>query len=215
MTKIYRQIPVSLDGVSYQILIGRDLLDSVGDLIAKTTNSKNVIIVSDIYFADNLVSKIIGSLQKKGFNCIKYFMTAGKHNKNFNEILKIYGVLEENNFSRDSTLIALGGGVIGDLCGFVASTWLRGMNLIHIPTTLLAAVDSSIGGKTAINFRKTINGIGSYYHPRLNLIDLNLIDSLSKRDYCSGLAEVIKCAIIDDKLFYDYLENNYIKIFRN
>jgi 3-dehydroquinate synthase len=98
------------------------------------------------------------------------------------------------------------------MSGFIASTWLRGMNLVHIPTTLLAMVDSSVGGKTAINFRSTINGIGSYYHPILNLIDLNLVASLSERDYRSGLAEVIKCAIIHDNLFFDHLSQNKEKI---
>jgi 3-dehydroquinate synthase len=139
-------------------------------------------------------------------------MPAGKENKNFNSALKIFGILEQNNFSRDSIIIALGGGVVGDLAGFIASTWLRGVKLIHIPTTLLAMVDSSIGGKTGINFRKTINGIGSYYHPILNLIDLNILDSISDRDFRSGMAEVIKCAIISDKKFFIYLTKNHNKI---
>jgi 3-dehydroquinate synthase len=123
-------------------------------------------------------------------------------------VLKVYGILEENNLARDSTLIAVGGGVIGDLAGFVASTWLRGMNLVQIPTTLMGMVDSSVGGKVAINFRRTINAIGNYYHPILNLMDLSFVDSLPDRDFKAGIAEVIKCGIISDPLLLDYLQEN-------
>ena len=124
----------------------------------------------------------------------------------------IYGDLESNNFARDSVLIALGGGVVGDLSGFVASTWYRGMRFVHIPTTLMSMIDSSIGGKVAINYRETINAVGNYYHPDANFMDLGLIDSLSDRDYISGLAEVIKCAVISDKKFVDYLREHSGKI---
>jgi len=109
-------------------------------------------------------------------------------------------------------LIALGGGVVGDLAGFVASTYFRGMNFVTVPTTMMAMVDSSIGGKVAINFRKTINAIGNYYHPLVNIIDLDLIKFLPARDLNSGLAEVIKCAVIADRDLFDYMENNADKI---
>jgi len=127
-------------------------------------------------------------------------------------VLRIYGELETKDFARDSVLIALGGGVVGDLAGFVASTWYRGMTFVHVPTTLMAMIDSSIGGKVAINYRETINAVGNYYHPIANFMDLDLIDSLSDRDYISGLAEVIKCALIADDDFVDYLEKNRDKI---
>ena len=139
-------------------------------------------------------------------------MNAGKGNKNFNELLKIYAILEENNLARDSTILAVGGGVIGDLAGFIASTWYRGMNLVHIPTTLMAMVDSSVGGKVAVNYRHTINAIGNYHHPIFILMDLDLIYTLPDRDYISGIAEVIKCAIISDKDLYSYLEMNVSSI---
>ncbi len=135
-------------------------------------------------------------------------MKGGKTSKTFNEVLKIYGVLETNDYARDSTLIALGGGVIGDLAGFVASTWYRGMNMIHIPTTLMGMVDSSIGGKVAINYRDTINAVGNYFHPIANFMDINLVDTLPDRDYYSGLAEVVKCGLIADRELLDYLEQN-------
>ena len=206
--KIFATMPVSLDNQDYDIEIGRDILSNIHKKLSEYTNNQKVIIISDSFFKDTLCNDISQLLTNNGFECTEYYMDAGKENKNFNEVLKIFGILEENDFARDSTLIALGGGVVGDLAGFVASTWLRGMNLVHIPTTLLAMVDSSIGGKVAINFRKTINGIGNYYHPIFNLIDLNLIDTLSDRDLKSGLAEVIKCAIIDDDNLYEFLKDN-------
>lgn len=210
--KVFNEIAVSLDYSNYNIIVGRGLLENLPDRLSGYTNNKKVLILADKYFSGQEGSGVKSRLEKAGFECHEYYMNAGKENKNSHEVLKIFGILEENDFARDSTLIAMGGGVIGDLGGFVASTWLRGMNLVHIPTTLLAMVDSSIGGKTAINFRKTINGIGSYYHPIFNLIDLNLVDTISDRDLRSGIAEVIKCAMIDDKGFFDYLKKHSNKI---
>ena len=206
---VYKEIKADLDEFSYSIIIGRGLLENVTEFIENSTKNKKVLIVSDVFFQNSVSKKIKDTLLKSGYEVFEYYMDAGKGNKNINEVLKIYGILEENNLARDSSLIAIGGGVIGDLAGFVSSTWLRGMNLIHIPTTLMAMVDSSVGGKTAINFRQTINAIGSYYHPIVNIMDMDLIDMLSERDYSSGVAEVIKCAIINDSNLYSYLiENN-------
>jgi len=205
---IFSKIPVFLDNQKYEIIIGRNILSDLSNMLDQKTKNKKVIIISDSFFRNSIAQELKNQLINNGYECFEYYMNAGKENKNFNEVLKIYGILEEFEFARDSTLIALGGGVVGDLAGFVASTWLRGMNLVHIPTTLLAMVDSSIGGKVAINFRKTINGIGNYYHPIFNLIDLDLVDTLSERDLKSGLAEVIKCAIIDDKELFQYMFDN-------
>lgn len=203
----YKVIDAKLDHVEYPILIGDNVIDQILDLIEKRTKNSKIIIVGDTFFQDDICASIENKLSKK-FEIYSYYMDAGKGNKSIHEVLKIFGILEENNLARDSVLIAVGGGVIGDLAGFVASTWLRGMNLIHIPTTLMAMVDSSVGGKVAINYRQTINAIGNYYHPMGNLMDLTFIDTLSHRDYLSGLAEVIKCAIINDKEFFEYLEKN-------
>ena len=209
---IFNKISVALDESKYDIIIGRDLLENIASLISNHTKNKQLIIIGDAIFKDSVGLHLKDNLAKGGFHCFEYYITAGKENKNFKEVLKVFGILEENNFARDSTVISLGGGVIGDLSGFVASTWLRGIKLVHIPTTLLAMVDSSIGGKTAINFRKTINGIGSYHQPIFNLIDLNLVDSISDRDFFSGMAEVLKVAIIDNKKFYNYLLSNHKEI---
>ena len=201
-------ISVNFDENQYEIYIKRGVINDLGRLLNEKTNNKSVIIIADNFFKDSIVETINTALTDLGYKVTLYLMDAGKQNKNFNEVLKIYSIMEEKNLARDSTLIAVGGGVIGDLAGFVASTWYRGMNLVHIPTTLMAMVDSSVGGKVAINFRETINAIGNYYHPLFILMDIDLVNSLSKRDYASGLAEVIKCALIADKDFYNYLENN-------
>lgn len=206
--KILKTINTELGEASYPIIFGRGIVNNIATYISEFTNNKKIVIVTDVFFENTLAKKIENSCLDSGFEVYFISMNAGKGNKNIHEVLKIFGVMEENNIARDSTLIAIGGGVIGDLAGFVASTWLRGMNLVHVPTTLMAMVDSSVGGKVAINFRKTINAIGNYYHPRLNLMDLDLIDTLPERDYFSGIAEVIKCAIISDEKLYDYLFEN-------
>ncbi len=203
-----REIQIEIGEISYQVVIGRNLEDRLIEVLKASTKNNNVVIVTDSYLLDTHAKRIASSLKNNGFLCNIFEMTGGKGSKSFAELLSIYALLESGNFSRDSTLIALGGGVVGDLGGFAASTWYRGMNLIHIPTTLMAMVDSSIGGKVAINFRETINAVGNYYHPILNLMDLELINSLPQRDYISGLAEVIKCALIADQKFLDWLDIN-------
>jgi 3-dehydroquinate synthase len=205
-------IDVKIDSERYPIYIGRSLENHLLKCLEKQSNTKKIILVTDKFFATFKAKSISEFLVKRGFECLTYEMKGGKDSKSFSELIAIYGMLEENNFSRDSTLIALGGGVIGDLGGFAASTWYRGMNLIQMPTSLMAMVDSSVGGKVAINFRETINAVGNYYHPIVNLMDLSIIDSLPKRDYISGLAEVIKCALIKDDQFLLWLEHNVDKI---
>lgn len=203
---VLETIDVDFDGVTYPIIIGRNVIGGIVENVSNVTKNKKILIVADLFFENTIVKKVHNLFLKSDYEVHLFFMDAGKCNKNINEVLKIYSILEENNLARDSMLIAIGGGVIGDLAGFVASTWLRGMNLIHIPTTLMAMVDSSVGGKVAINFRQTINAIGNYYHPILNIIELDLVDSLSDRDYRSGLAEVIKCGIISDSELFHYME---------
>ncbi|MCF7907805.1 MAG: 3-dehydroquinate synthase [Candidatus Omnitrophica bacterium] len=207
--KIYN---VELNQDKYDIVIGKGLLETaVLEALEKRTKNKNVVFVFDVFFQDRS-NAFIDFLSKAGYKVYPYYMVAGKHNKTISEAIKIYEILEANSLSRDSTIVALGGGVLGDLAGFVASTYHRGMKLINIPTTLTAMIDSSIGGKVAINFRKTINAIGNYYHPIANVIDFKFISTLPQRDFKAGLAEIIKCAIINDKELFDYLKSNSQKI---
>lgn len=211
-SKIFKRYAVSLDKSNYEIVIGRDIITVIGEFLAEKTKDKRVLIVIDEYFRARILDSLLHELTGPGFNVHIHNFEAGKQHKNISEAMKIYEILESNDFARDSTMIAIGGGVIGDLAGFVASTYLRGMNLIHIPTTLTAMIDSSIGGKAAINFRKTVNAIGNYYHPILNVIDLQFVDTLTDRDFKAGLAEIIKCSIICDKELFEYLSVNHEEI---
>ena len=198
-------VNVKISEHEYDVYIGRDLQKEAVRLLSSLLQEQKVFIITDNFFEETYAKSIQNLLTDKGFSCHVHVMSGGKESKSFSEVLRIYGELEINNFARDSVLIALGGGVVGDLAGFVASTWYRGMLFVHIPTTLMAMIDSSIGGKVAINYRETINAVGNYYHPIANFMDINLVDSLSDRDYISGLAEVIKCAFIADVDFIDYL----------
>jgi 3-dehydroquinate synthase len=205
-------IDINIPKHEYKAYIGRNLPNQIAELLELLSKKQNVLIVTDDYFKDSYAKNIQSALESRSFFCAIHAMSGGKISKSFSEALRIYGDLEANDFARDSILIALGGGVVGDLAGFVASTWYRGMVFVHVPTTLMAMIDSSIGGKVAINYRDTINAVGNYYHPVANFMDLNLIDSLSGRDYISGLAEVIKCAVIADNSFVGYLEDHREKI---
>ncbi len=205
-------IYVDIPGSEYDVHLGRGLKKNIVKYLVETTNDRKLLIVTDQLFSDKYATELQEAFKTKDFSVHIYIMEGGKISKSFSEVLKIYGVLEINGFARDSTVIALGGGVIGDLAGFVASTWYRGMYLLHIPTTLMGMVDSSIGGKVAINYRQTINAVGNYYHPIANFMDIDFVDSLSERDYFSGLAEVIKCSIIADVDLFDYLITNKTQI---
>jgi 3-dehydroquinate synthase len=201
-------LEANFDNCPYRIYIGRRLLGALPELLNAETRNRDVLIVADRFFEHGVVKDVADSLSAAGFTVLCHIMGAGKESKTISEVLKIYGTLEENDFARDATIIAIGGGVVGDLSGFVASTWLRGINFVQIPTTLMGMVDSSVGGKVAVNFRRTINGIGNYYHPLFILMDLDFVDSLADRDYFSGLAEVVKCGVISDERLLVYLENN-------
>lgn len=201
-------VDINIPNNEYKVFIDRDISEKITSFLSDSSKNQKVLIVTDIFFKDKYAQLIFNLLKDKGLSPYIHVMRGGKSSKSFGEVLRIYGELEDKDFARDSVLIALGGGVVGDLAGFVASTWYRGMSFVHVPTTLMAMIDSSIGGKVAINYRETINAVGNYYHPIANFMDLNLIDSLSDRDYISGLAEVIKCALISDIDFVDYLSQH-------
>ena len=202
-----------MDNHAYDIIVGKNFLfDNMRAILEEKIKNKNIFVVFDAVFSNKVYDRLINPLSESGYRIYAYPMVSGKQNKTISEAIKIYELLELNELSRDSTLIALGGGVVGDLAGFVASTYLRGINLIHIPTTLTAMIDSSIGGKVAINFRKTINAIGNYYHPVMNVIDLEFTESLPQRDFKAGLSEIIKCAVISDRELFEYLAANSTKI---
>ena len=200
---------VNFDGFEYPIKMGAGIAKDVVNYIGENTKNKKVLVVIDEHLEEYSWPGIIGNpLKDNDYDIYMVYMRGGKINKTLEVVTELYTILEENKFARDSTIVAVGGGVIGDLAGFVASTWFRGMNLIHIPTTLTAMIDSSVGGKVAINFKDTINAVGNYHHPICNIIDLKFLETLPEREYNAGMAEIIKCAMISDKHLFKYIVEN-------
>ncbi len=204
-------LEANLDGTIYPVIIGFNL-EGIAEKIASFTESKRIFVLCDSFFKGKYCSRLESDLSKSGYEVITFFMEGGRANKTIYTALSVLDNLESNEFTRDSTLIAIGGGIVGDVGGFAAATFLRGMNLIHIPTTVTAQVDSAIGGKVAVNHNKTINAIGTYYHPRAVLIDIDFLMDLPEREFLSGMGEVIKSAVIKDKGLCDYLLDHSEKI---
>lgn len=181
---------IDLGTVNYPVMIGTGILKNFLVHIEKLRPTGSVVIIIDEVVAE-IYKEYITAWRSE--NRIKiYILHGGKNNKSFYAAMKIFEYLDANNISRDSTIVAIGGGVVGDMAGYVASCWYRGVALIHMPTTLLSAVDSCVGGKTAINFRSTVNAVGTYHHPTGIFIDKDLILSLPKREISSGFGEIIK-----------------------
>lgn len=206
-----QSIPVNLKYPKYFIKI-IDEFKQLKEEIFLLANKKKIAIVTNITIAKIYKEKI-----NKLFKNLKLFwleLPDGEQYKNFNSLKIIYNFLLLNHFEREDFLVTLGGGVIGDTGGYAASSYLRGINLIHIPTTLLADVDSSIGGKTGINLPQGKNLIGSFYQPQLVLIYPFFLKTLPQREFVASLAEVIKYGIIKDKNLFLFLENNYKNILK-
>jgi len=188
---------IDLIEAAYPVVIGPGEIEIYFKQLASENNQNITIIDEKIYSSIVELAPSISLLHDS--NIIK--ISAGKESKTVLTLVSILERFEMINLSRSGTVVALGGGVIGDIAGLAASLWYRGCNLVHIPSTLLSAVDSCVGGKTAINFGKTINAIGSYYHPTKIIIDTTLLQKLPTREWSSGMAEVIKYTVLgNDKL---------------
>jgi 3-dehydroquinate synthase len=201
-----KEVKVNLGARSYKAVLGRGVIDTFPKLLGKV-KSKRAFIVSD----RNLVQareRLIQSLQKAGWEVHEFPKPAGERLKELDQITPLFGELLNAKANRDSTLFALGGGTIGDAAGFVAASYLRGISWVGIPTTLLAQVDSSLGGKTGINHPEGKNLIGAFHQPSLVVCETDFLSTLSKREMVSGLSEMIKYGIIyDQKLFKDIVKN--------
>lgn len=191
----------------YPIFFGNSLKDILKSNINKYI-TKQIFVVSNKIISSLYLNLVLSEVSLYADKVVSMLVPDGEKYKEFNTVNLIYNKLLEENFERSSTLIALGGGVIGDMSGFVASTYQRGINFIQVPTTLLSQVDSSVGGKTAINHTLGKNMIGTFYQPKAVFIGTDVLQSLSKREFSSGLAEIIKYALLGDKEFFNYLENN-------
>lgn len=192
---------------SYPIHIGHGILQQI-DLIVSCLPQKRVAIVSNTTIAPLYLDKLRLALEKQGVISVSIILPDGEAHKNWETLNLIFDALLKNHCERNTAILALGGGVIGDLTGFAAATYLRGVPFIQIPTTLLAQVDSSVGGKTGINHPLGKNMIGAFYQPRMVLADSATLNTLPDRELRAGLAEIIKYGLIRDPAFFDWLERN-------
>jgi 3-dehydroquinate synthase len=199
-------IEVKLPQQSYEIEIAAGGLDRLGERMQPFNLGKKVLVVSNPEIFQNYGERAIAALESAGFDVSRHILPAGEQYKHLDSIQGIYDTALENRLERSSTLVALGGGVVGDMTGFAAATWLRGIHFVQVPTSLLAMVDASIGGKTGVNHPKGKNLIGAFYQPRFVLIDPEVLQTLPEREFCAGMAEVIKYGVIWDAQLFENLE---------
>tara|TARA_Y100001968_G_scaffold270183_1_gene261278 strand:- start:5469 stop:6578 length:1110 start_codon:yes stop_codon:yes gene_type:complete len=204
-----RTINVELTNNPYKVIIGRESIKEIGCELTKIgikVNTKILLITNSIinkYYSDQLLK----SLTEYGFNAYTLLIQEGEQNKNLKTIEKIHECAFNQKLERGSLIISLGGGVVGDIVGFAAATWLRGISFIQIPTTLLAMVDASIGGKTGVNHPGGKNLIGAFHQPKLVIIDPKSLKTLPEREFQAGMAEIIKYGVIGDPDLVEILEN--------
>lgn len=202
------KLQVSLDKKSYDIIVGERIIAKAGKLLSPLLKSKNVIIISDSNVSRFYLHRLSNALEDEKIRFRSIIVPAGEATKSLSSFSNLMEVILEQKPDRNTTLIALGGGVVGDITGFAASVLLRGVNFIQIPTSLLAQVDSSVGGKTGINSKFGKNLIGSFHQPVLVLSDVTTLSTLPKRELLSGYAEVVKYGFINDPEFFYWLEKN-------
>jgi 3-dehydroquinate synthase len=200
-----RTLQVDLGERSYPIYIGSGLLDDP-ELYARHISGRQVMVVTNETVAPLYLGRVMGALE--GFEAGSVILPDGEQYKTLEVWQRIFDELLQRRFSRQCTLVALGGGVIGDMAGFAAASYQRGVHFIQVPTTLLAQVDSSVGGKTGVNHPLGKNMIGAFYQPRCVIADTESLNTLDDRQLSAGLAEVIKYGLIDDPGFFSWLEQN-------
>jgi|TARA_B110000238_G_scaffold166376_1_gene182043 3-dehydroquinate synthase len=205
------KLQVKTDNQKYPIIIGNNILGKLTKLLKENSiNFNQCLIVIDYNVPKKLVNQIFNFLPKK--KVVTFYFKASEKYKNQKSVDKIVSILLKKNFNRNDCLISIGGGITGDVSGFSASIFKRGLKWINIPTTLLAQVDSSIGGKTGINTKYGKNLIGAFYQPNLVISDINFLKSLPKRELVCGYGEILKHSLISDKKFFLFLNKNGSKI---
>ncbi len=201
-------VRVELGTRSYDIVVGDTVLAEAGSHVAPVLRHERVIVVTDTHVAPLYLEMLVRSLGDAGIRAEAVVLPAGEQSKDFAHLERLIGEILELGIERDSTLVALGGGVVGDLTGFAAAVALRGIDFIQVPTTLLAQVDSSVGGKTGINTRHGKNLVGAFHQPRLVLADSGVLETLPRRELQAGYAEVVKYGLIGDAAFFRWLEGH-------
>ncbi len=208
-----KKIKVNVEPQAYDIIIGNGIFRNIFDEVAKRKLFKSSLIVIDKNVFEIYKKEIITIFGNCNFKLEILILEIDEKRKSFESLDKIYSKLIENKYGRDSLIIAIGGGIIGDIAGYAAATYMRGIQYIQIPTTLLAMVDSSVGGKTAVNFGDTKNVIGAFYQPRLVLIDSDFLKTLNTDELVCGIGEIVKYAFITDEQFYDFFNRNIDRLF--
>ena len=209
-----RVVKVPLGHRGYSILIGPGLLPRLGAECAKLKLGRRCALISDRNVVARFARVAMASLKAAGFEPVLITVPAGETAKSLKTVQACYDQLAAHRLERTSFIVALGGGVVGDLAGFVAATYLRGVPFVQVPTTLLAQVDSSVGGKVGVNLKAGKNLVGAFYQPKLVLCDLDTLRSLPGREFRAGLAEVIKYGIIYDEALFECLENRLAKLLK-
>lgn len=200
-------LEVSLGDRSYDIKVGSGLIARAGALMTPVLRQKSVVVVTDENLAGTHLPQLEASLASAEIASRNLILPSGEQTKSFAKLEEVIDRLLAGGIERTTSLVALGGGVIGDLTGFAAAVTLRGLDFIQIPTTLLAQVDSSVGGKTGINTPHGKNLVGSFHQPRLVLADMEVLETLPKREFLAGYAEVVKYGLINDPAFFEWLED--------
>ncbi len=203
-----KKILVPLENNSYEVTVKAGIINKIGKELLKIgiKNERKILIVSNKEISSLYGDKLLEDLQINNFEVQMFLIKAGEVHKNLETLNAIYNAAFEFGLDRNSLIIALGGGIVGDITGLAAATWLRGIEYIQIPTTLLSMVDSSVGGKTAVNHPKGKNLIGAFHQPKAVFIDPETLKTLPKREFRAGMAEVIKYGVIKDKALFEFLE---------
>jgi 3-dehydroquinate synthase len=208
MLHAMRTVTVPLAERSYSILIGTALLPTLGAECSRLALGSRCAVISDSRVAPKYGKAVLAALKGAGFEAALIRIPAGEPAKRLRFVERCYDQLAKHRLERKSFIVALGGGVVGDLAGFVAATYLRGIDFVQVPTTLLAQVDSSVGGKVGVNLKRGKNLVGAFYQPRLVLCDVETLKTLPARELRAGLAEVLKYGIIYDAAFFERLERD-------
>src|ERR1700733_3371442 len=206
-------VRVALDARSYDIVIGRGLLSSLGARIAALRPGAKVVVVSDENVARHHLAAAEASLSHAGITTSRVIVPPGESSKSYRVFEQVCEAVIAARIERGDLIVALGGGVIGDLAGFVAAVLRRGLDYVQVPTTLLADVDSSVGGKTAIDSAHGKNLVGAFHQPILVLADTALLDTLPEREFRAGYAELVKYGLLGDATFFSWLESNCREVF--
>ncbi len=201
-------ITVGLAERSYEILFGHDIIAGIGTVCRDLDLGNSVAVITNPTVGAFYYEQVRDSLATAGFSVYRIEIPDGEEFKNIETLKGIYGGLIEAGLDRGSFILALGGGVVGDIAGFAAASYLRGIPFVQVPTTLLAQVDSSVGGKTGINHEKGKNLIGAFYQPAVVLVDVATLDTLPRREFLSGMAEVVKYGVTLDGELFDFISEN-------